>query len=238
MSEKKAETKPTPGKSSAAAPTSSSKKSTRSQDPEFLAHLMHQMKLTGVAERGHNFDCSHPYFWWTYRFNNTTYLRVDLLCWTTPPSHCLPKISPDGKLFYFSQKIPDRFLDVMRQFVYYGGEIPGNATTCDASIITENAAAINQIQDAFNLGPIKPLVTFKLPFPVQQEFEDPYREGKPGYSLVSLPHEGSKDGSDKFYVFSASMKEAKVARKKATVPVQDLKWDIPGAADADDDEEM
>lgn len=240
----------TPAKAPAPAPPASSSKTRSKQaDPEYISHLMDQMKLSGVVERGYNFDCSHPYFWWTFKNGGFNFLRIDLLCWTSPPAQCTPKISPDGKTFYFDQQVPGRFLEAMRQFIYYDGEIDGDERTCDASIITENVNAINQINEAFDLHPIKPLVTVKLPFGVQQEFEDPYRPNEPGYQLTSFPHELSTSAQGVFYVFSACMKEAKVARKKASVPMQSKGWAMPpprappgrGAAaddeDIDDDED-
>jgi len=84
------------------------------------------------------------------------------------------------------------------------------------------------INEAFNHEKISPVVRLKLPFPVQQDFEDPYRVGLLGYELSAYPHE--KDPRRFFYVFSVGLKDASIPRKKAAPAFQQRAWGANRAA--------
>jgi len=216
---------PAQGRGAAAAPAA---RAERRPDPEHLAHMMEQMRLTGVEQRGCCFDCVHPHFWWTCSYLGSRCIRIDLLCWTGPPTDCVPKLDPEGKIFCCGQKIPDRFFDMARQFIHYGGVLEGDEHTCTDAIYNEGVACKAAIDEAFHFEDVKPLVRFKLPFPVKQDFEDPYRPNMTGYMLNSYPHEA--DGNEFFFVFSASMREAAEPRRKATPQHARHAW--PGAGGA------
>jgi len=225
--------KPTTGKASAkASATSSTATPKKPVDPEFIAHMMEKMKLTGVETRGFNFDCVHPYFWWTYSYQQKRYFRIELLCWSSPAKDVEPKISPDGWTFYLSQKIPAHFLDMYRLFMYYNGELPGDPTTCADTIYQEALATEKKIEEHFNMQDIKPLLSHKLPFACSQVFDDPYRPNQVGYQLSSFPHERPHDAEPamRFHVFSASLAEAAAPRMKPTVQHHDYAWGPANAA--------
>ena len=98
--------------------------------------------------------------------------------------------------------------------------------TCSDAIYHEGLAATQQLQEAFNMEDIKPLVHFKLPFVVKQDFLDPYCPPPlEGYALASYPHENR--GGILFHVFSVSMEELAAPRKKATPQHQNFGWNMP-----------
>ena len=212
-------------------PASTPGPSSKSSDAEFIAHMMDKMQLTGSESRGWNLDCSHPYFWWSYSYQGSRFVRVELLCWGSTPGACMPKLSPDGKMFYFSQKIPSRFYNMFRQFSYYNGELGPDEATCPDAVYHEGLNASQAMQEAFNMEDMKPLVRVKLPFIVKQDFEDPYRPDALGYQLTSFPHES--DQNVPFHVFSVCMKESAAPRKKATPQHQAYaNWQMPPAGAA------
>ncbi len=177
----------------------------------------------------YNFACVHPYFSWTYTHVGVRYIRVDFLVWTSHEDECLPKISKCGNFLYFSQKIPERFLEMMRQFRYYT-DLDGTPADNDTALIQRGVELVTGIKEAFNHEEISPVLRLKLPFPVQQDFEDPYRQNLPGYELSSYPHE--RDPNRFFYVFSVGLKDAAMPRKKAAPGFQQRAWAAPPAAGA------
>ena len=197
-------------------------------DVEFLAHRMEKMFLKNKEKgRGYNFNCVHPHYWWSHSLNGIQYTRVEFLVWTSHEDECLPKLSKDGNILYFSQKIPERFLEIARQFAYYDvNELAGNnADESDANMVQTGVDLENEINEEFEMDAIKPLVKLKLPFTVQQEFEDPYRPGLPGYELCSYPHE--RDGGRVFYAFQLCVKAAAVPRQKTTPTFRARGWGRP-----------
>jgi hypothetical protein len=234
---------PSVGKSfsaTAGAPASNSA-TKESDDVEFIANRMKQMRFSKQEGSGWNFTCVHPHYWWTYTHNGVKYVRCEFLCWTSHEKECVPKISKCGNFLYFTQKIPERFLDMAHQFYYYThDQLDGNVQSCADAIIQQGVNVENNIREAFEQESITPVVKVKLPFSVQQDFEDPYRPGLPGYELCSYPHES--DERRTFFVFSVSVKDSTVPRKKANPGFTARTWDHRpaggGAGGGDDDHDM
>jgi hypothetical protein len=186
---KKAPPGAAPAASSANAPPSVTSPSPKEADVEFLVHRMDKMKISTSEGKGWNFASVHPHYWWTYSFQGVCYCRIKLLVWTSHEDECDPKISKCGNYFYFTQKIPERFLDMARQFSYYDPvQLLGDIDTCTDAIIEQGLNLQNEVKEAFELNSITPVAKLRLPFTVQQAFEDPYRPGALGYELATYPH--------------------------------------------------
>jgi hypothetical protein len=182
------------------------------------------MKVTGAEERGWDLDSVHPYYWWMYSLLGTRYIRVEILCWTSPPGECMPKISPDGTTFYFGQKVPELSFDMFRQFIYYNSQLIGDPNTSDAALFQQGVTCRNRIEEHFNLKPVTLLIKLKLPFVCNQDFDDPYHLGLAGYQYTSFPHEC--ENNTPFYVFSVSMCELAAPRCKAAPVKVAHQWNI------------
>jgi hypothetical protein len=118
-------------------------------------------------------------------------------------------ISKDGNVLTFKQKIPDRFLDMERHFIYYNHQngIIGTKQTNTTMLIQKGNEATQDVHESFKMQPVLVPTVVKLPYPVQQQFSDPYHQaGFPGYELVCYPHES--DATRFFYVYSVSVIDA------------------------------
>jgi hypothetical protein len=119
--------------------------------------------------------------------------------------------------FYFGQKIPEHFFDMFHQFIYYRGQLEGAPQDCDAAIYQHGLTAMNRLEENFNMKDVAPLIRVKLLFVCNQDFDDPYRPGQPGYQYTSYPHES--DNVTPFFVFSVSMKELAALVAKLPLPM-------------------
>lgn len=214
-------------------PTSSKRKSDDDDDVEMLANRMNLMTLDDdVNLRGYNFNCIHPYFYWTYPLNVYKFIKFEFLVWTPYKADCFPKISTDGLYLYMATRIPNRFVGLSRLFGYYGAaNIQGDFNDTSDMMVQKGKETTNMIRDTrFGHDDIKPTTKIKLPFKVLQEFEDPYRPGADpafkGYDLRSYPHEHV---DRHVYIFHVSLKSADVPRTKTAAAFEAV--DLDGAGD-------
>jgi len=179
---------------------------------------------------GFNFNCPHPHFWWTFTISGITYIKAEFLTWTVHQQEITCKISDDGSLLYVGTKLPDRFLNILRQRGYYADQpqVPEEGDV----MLEQGRKAISAINQAHSMDHIKPLTVVKLPFAVLEEFVDPYRPLEKGYALRSYPHEHAKQpdtppaqmGDDpipgpphSFFVIHVSMQSKSRAKAKTAM---------------------
>jgi len=229
--------KATPGaKAPAPAPASAPAKGTKTPKDaameEFLSEALKKLKLN-KGNCGFDFTCTTPYYFWTYTYAGTKHIKFEFLTWGIHQDDIVPKISPDGAYLALAVKIPDSFLAIARQIGYYTGPpVGGNAAESTVSpsdsIFSEGQVFIKEIKELYNMEDIKPVTIVKLPFPVVQQFFDPYHfDGEnTGYGLRSYPHE--KDPNRKVFVFHCSLRDAKSPRVKTNVGYSEVNM---GAAD-------
>jgi hypothetical protein len=101
----------------------------------------------------------------------------------------------------------------------------GDLDTCANAIVEQGVNLQNQVQNAFELNSITPVVKLKLPFTAQQTFEDPYRPGMLGYEFSTYPHE--RGAGRNFLVFTVSVRDASVPRQKSQPVFQARGWGRP-----------
>jgi len=195
-------------------------------------------KMALVAEEyGFNFNCPNPHYWWVYSQEGIRYIKAEFLTWTVHEKEITCKISTDGTHLYIGTKLPDQFLNIMRQRGYYGDQV--NVPDSGDVMFKAGRKAINHIQAQHSMEHIKPLTKVKLPFPVQEDFFDPYRDLEKGYGLLSYPHETARQppaaaGADgvippqhahDFFVFSVSMQSKARAHVKTNVEYRRVNMD-------------
>jgi hypothetical protein len=94
-----------------------------------------------------------------------------------------------------------------RQFFYYDpAHLDGNKSTNTTMMVQKGNETQQDIQEYFKFNKIMVPTIVKLPYPVQQQFADPYRMNQPGFELVAFPHE--TDATRFFYVFSCCVKDS------------------------------
>jgi hypothetical protein len=159
----------------------------RMTDLEMLAHRMDKMTVN-AASYGFNFNCPHPHYWWTFTITGLTYIKAEFLSWTVHHPEITCKLSDDGNKLYVGTKLPERFINILRQRGYYnqGGIQPPDEGDV---MLEQGRKAISAIQQEHAMEDIKPLTVLKLPFSVQEDFFDPYKPLEKGYALRSYPHE-------------------------------------------------
>ena len=173
-----------PDKPGSPAPVNAPKE--KMTDLEMLAHRMDKMTVN-AASYGFNFNCPHPHYWWTFTITGLTYIKAEFLSWTVHHSEITCKISDDGTKLYVGTKLPERFVNILRQRGYYH-EV-GNAPDEGDVMLEQGRKAVSAINQGHSMEAIKPLTVLKLPFAVQEDFFDPYKPAEKGYALRSYPHE-------------------------------------------------
>jgi hypothetical protein len=152
---------------------------------------MNRVLLEADAEKGYNFSCIMPHFWFTYTVDGDKYMKVEILCWGMHQNDVTPQMDQFGKVLKVSSKIPDRSLDVSRLWeLQYSGMNGSDTTMCQAA-----SAIIKDIRDANNMGPIESVIEIKLPFKCKQRFQDPYDNGANavGFEFAAYPYDGGSD---------------------------------------------
>jgi len=214
-------------------------------DLEMLAHRMDKMKITDKADWGFNFNCPHPHFWWTFSVNGVTFIKAEFLSWTVDPEEITCKLAADGATLYIGSKIPDRFLNIMRQRGYYAAQaqVPEEGDV----MLESGRKTISKIKQMHTLENIKPLTKVKLPFAVQEDFHDPYKPMDKGYGLRSYPHETARQPQQQpqnmgdplparlphvFFVFHVCMQSKSRDHVKARVDYDHVEMDANAFGEA------
>ena len=189
------------------------------------------MTLRKGDDWGFDFSGACPYFWITYLWGGSRFLKLDILVPTPHHEDLEPILSADCMYLDVLIKIPDIFLSVARMFPFYTNPVPdanGNydCTIKDSdSIFTSSQRALKDIKECFKLQDVKPIQRIKLPFQVLPMFQDPYHwdGNQTGFAVRSYGHE--KDRNRKITVFHVSMRDAKDPQTKAKPDHADLDVD-------------
>lgn len=176
---------------------------------------------------GYDFNCVHPHFWWTYTVDGRRYVKYEFLLWTSGPDDVTPKISPDGKYLYLTNKLPDRFLDAFRLLFQYDAQhLPRSEKNyCPVTMYQNAVSTIVNIKEKHEMNDIKPIVRCVLPFTCLQDFVDPYcPEG--GTALRSYSHESTDKAC--VYIYHVSLVDASAPRAKVENKYQHINMGSAG----------